>query len=56
MPVMTSACIGAVCSLFFEEEAGKVRKSCRICCLKTFYFFPDGVGFEVKVDEDRENI
>jgi hypothetical protein len=56
MPLLTSASLGALCGLFFEEGAGKLGKSCRILCLKLFYFITDGVGFEVKVDKERENI
>ena len=53
---MSSAYIGTVCGLGSRRIPGKTRKSGEILCLKTFYFFPDGVAFEVKVDKDAENI
>ena len=52
IPAMTSACIGGVWGLESRRIPGKTRKTGEILCLKTFFFFHNGVGLEVKVDKD----
>ena len=48
--IMSGRCVRSQ----FERIPGKTRKSGEILCLKTFYFFTDGVAFELKVDTDAK--